>query len=110
MTILNVSEEAQAHIISMLDRAGMPAVELKLEPQGCNGYKYTWNPVSSASGDHLINLKDNHCIIVSKQVLPYVIDSEVKLEQSSLMGTRLVLVNPHEAGACGCGESVNFKQ
>jgi iron-sulfur cluster assembly accessory protein len=110
MTILDISEEAKAHIISMLERAGMPAVELKLEPQGCNGYKYIWNPVSSASGDNLVNLQDSYYVIISKQVLPFVIDSQVKLEKSSLMGTRLVLVNPHEAGACGCGESVNFKQ
>jgi iron-sulfur cluster assembly protein len=109
MTILNVSSEAQSHIIAMLERAGQPAVELGLEPQGCNGYKYVWNPVSEVSGDHLIELENDRWIIVSKQVLPYVIDSEVKLEKSSLMGTRLILVNPHEAGACGCGESVNFK-
>lgn len=110
MNILNVSPEAQAHITSMLDRAGMPAVELGLEPQGCNGYKYTWNPVNAAVGDHLVNLNNSYYIIVSKKVLPYVIDSEVKLEKSSLLGHRLILVNPHEAGACGCGESVNFKQ
>lgn len=107
--ILNVTPEAQDHIINMLDRAGKTAVELGLEPQGCNGYKYTWNPVDRDSGDNVIVLNSNYKIIVDKKVLPYIIDSTVTMDSVNSFNKKLVLVNPHEASACGCGESVNFK-
>jgi iron-sulfur cluster assembly accessory protein len=106
--ILNVTPEAQDHIISMLNRAGKTSVELGLEQQGCNGYKYTWTPVDSDSGDNVIALNEDYLIIVSNKVLPYVIDSTISMEVNDF-NRKLVLVNPHEASACGCGESINFK-
>lgn len=109
MSILTVTEPARKHIISMLTRAGMPAVELKLEPQGCNGYKYTWQPVTTNIGDTVIDLDEEHSLVLNHSVIPYVIGSEVIMESSGL-SQRLSLVNPNAAGSCGCGESVNFKQ
>ncbi len=108
MSILTVTEPARKHIISMLMRAGLPAVELILEPQGCNGYKYTWKPVPMNLGDTVIDLDEEHSLIINRQALPYVIGSEVVMEIVGL-SQRLNLVNPNAAGSCGCGESVNFK-
>lgn len=108
MSILTVTEPARKHIISMLTRAGLPAVELKLEPQGCNGYKYTWQPVAADGGDTVITLDEDHSLILNRSVIPYVIGSEVVMESFGL-SQRLNLVNPNTKGSCGCGESVNFK-
>ncbi len=108
MSILTVTEPARKHIISMLERAGVTAVELVLEPQGCNGYKYVWNPVSTISGDNVLDLGEEYSLVVSRKALPYVIGSEVVMETVGF-GQRLSLVNPNAAGSCGCGESVNFK-
>lgn len=108
MSILTVTEPARKHIISMLLRTGLPAVELKLEPQGCNGYKYTWQPVATNIGDTVIDLDEDHSLVLNRSVIPYVIGSEVVMESFGL-SQRLNLVNPNAAGACGCGESVNFK-
>lgn len=108
MSILTVTESARKHIINMLGRAGLSSVELKLEPQGCNGYKYTWQPVATNQGDTVINLDEDHFLVLNRTVIPYVIGSEVVIESSGL-NQRLALVNPNAAGACGCGESVNFK-
>lgn len=108
MTMVTISEPAKNHIIGMLDRAGKPAVELKLEPQGCNGYKYVWEPVSANTGDTVIELDQNHKLILNHSVLPYVIGSEIVMETAGF-NQRLNLVNPNTKGSCGCGESVNFK-
>lgn len=107
MTILKVSEQAKNHIIAMLERSGRPAVELGLEQQGCTGYKYTWALATTNIADNVIALDEEHFIIVSNKVLPYVIDSEVVIEKDGF-SNRLSLVNPHVAHSCGCGESVNF--
>lgn len=106
--MITVSEQAKNHIIGMLNRTGMPAVELKLEPQGCNGYKYVWQPVTTNIGDNIIDLDDEHCLILNNSILPYVIGSEIVIEAIGF-NQRLNLVNPNTAGNCGCGESVNFK-
>ena len=107
MIVLSITDEARAHIISMLDRANMPAVQLSLEEQGCNGYKYTWTPVSDAYGE-VIELDDTHSLVYNKSIIPHIIDSIVEIEKTEF-NYRLVLSNPNVAYACGCGESVNFK-
>ena len=107
MIILSITDEAKKHIIDMLDRADMPAVHLGLEEQGCNGYKYTWTPVSDAYGE-IIELDDTHSLVYNKSIVPHIIDSVVDIEKTGF-NSRLVLNNPNVAYACGCGESVNFK-
>jgi len=107
MIVLTVTEEAKKHIIDMLDRSNMPAVQLGLEAQGCNGYMYTWTPVSDAYGE-IIELDDTHSIVYNKSIVPHILDSVVEIEKIGF-NSRLVLNNPNVAYACGCGESVNFK-
>jgi len=107
MIVLSITDEAKQHIISMLDKANMPAVQLGLEEQGCNGYMYTWTPVSDAYGE-VIELDDTHSLVYNKSMVPHIIDSVVEIEKTGL-NSRLVLNNPNVAYACGCGESVNFK-
>jgi iron-sulfur cluster assembly accessory protein len=107
MIVLTITEESKKHIISMLDKADMPAVRLSLDEQGCNGYKYTWTPVSDAYGE-VIELDDTHSVVYNKSIVPHIIDSVVEIEKTGF-NSRLVLNNPNVAYACGCGESVNFK-
>jgi iron-sulfur cluster assembly accessory protein len=107
MIAITITDEAKKHIISMLDKANMPAVRLGLEEQGCNGYKYTWTPVSDVSGE-IIKLDDLHSVVYNKSIVPHIIDSVVEIEKIGF-NSRLVLNNPNVAYACGCGESVNFK-
>lgn len=107
MIVLTVTEEAKTHIISMLEKANMSAVMLSLEEQGCNGYKYTWTPVLDAYGE-VIKLDDFHFVVYNKSITPHIIDSVVDIEKTEF-NSRLVLNNPNVAYACGCGESVNFK-
>ena len=107
MIVLTVADEAKKHIIDMLDKAGMSAVQLGLEAQGCNGYKYTWTPVADTYGE-VIELDDTHSIVYNKSIVPHIIDSVVEIEKTGF-NSRLVLNNPNVAYACGCGESVNFK-
>jgi iron-sulfur cluster assembly protein len=106
--ILTISEEAKTYIVNMLERSRRPGVELGLEQQGCTGYKYTWTPVAIKTSDHIVNLDDDHFVVVNNKALPYVIDSEVVIENIGI-NSRLSIVNPHVAHSCGCGESVNFK-
>jgi len=107
MIVLTITEEAKNHIISMLEKANMPAVSLGLEEQGCNGYKYTWTPVSDIQGEVIV-LDESHSVVYNKSIVPHIIDSVVDIEKTGF-NSRLVLNNPNVAYACGCGESVNFK-
>jgi iron-sulfur cluster assembly accessory protein len=107
MIVLTITEEAKNHIISMLDKSNMPAVALSLDEQGCNGYKYTWTPVSDIQGE-VIKLDESHSVVYNKSIVPHIIDSVVDIEKTGF-NSRLVLNNPNVAYACGCGESVNFK-
>ncbi len=107
MNIVTISDQARTHMIKMLIRAGLPALELKLEPQGCNGYKYIWQPVTTNIGDTVIDLDDEYSLVLNRSVIPYILGSEIVMESTDFT-QRLNLINPNVAGSCGCGESVNF--
>lgn len=109
MTVITLTEEAKDHILAVLQRRGLCAVRLGLAPQGCNGYKYTWDPVPTNMADHVIDLGDEYFLVFNNDIVPYIIGSEVVVEDTGLMSKQLTLKNPNIAGSCGCGESVNFK-
>jgi Fe-S cluster assembly iron-binding protein IscA len=89
--ILTVSEEAKTYIVNMLDRSSCTGVELGLEQQGCTGYKYIWTPVATSNGENIVNLDDSHFIVVNHQALPYVLDSEIIIENIGI-NSRLSIV------------------
>ena len=106
--MIEITNEAKRYIIAMLERSGKPAVKLGLEEQGCNGYKYKWDLVTSNIGDHSIELDEDHYIIIDDSNLSYIDGSMIILEISRF-DKRLSVINPNVEGSCGCGESVNFK-
>jgi len=109
--MISITAEAQAHLINLLTKDGHAAVLLDLEEQGCNGYKYTWTPCDITEDSQLLTLvlDKDHVLLYNKRIVPHIIDSEISLEKSEFY-SRLALVNPNVAYACGCGESVNFKK
>ena len=108
--MISVNQDAREYLISLLNKEGKAAVLLDLEEQGCNGYKYTWTPCDFIEDSQLLAyiLDTEHTILYKKRIVPHIIDSEIVLETSQFY-SRLAVVNPNVAYACGCGESVNFK-
>lgn len=107
--MITITDQAKKFILDMLAKHGKTAVELGLEPQGCNGYKYTWDPVDLTESKNQIPLDDVHSIVINDKYLDYFNDSVIALELGRF-DTKLTVFNPNVAGSCGCGESVNFKQ
>jgi iron-sulfur cluster assembly protein len=106
--MIQITEEARRYIIAMLERSGKPAVKLGLEEQGCNGYKYVWEPVGTNLADHSIELDPDHYIVLNSDDYAYFANSTVVLEISRF-DKKLGIINPNVDSSCGCGESVNFK-
>jgi len=107
MTVITVTPQARDHIVSMLMMENKNTVKLSLEPQGCNGYKYSWTPIDNFTG-YEVFLKDNFRIVIDEAVVSFLKGSEVVLGVVGL-NKKLTILNPNEMGSCGCGESVNFK-
>lgn len=106
--MVTVSEQAAKHMIAMLERSSMLAVELLLVEQGCNGYKYEWKMVATNIGDYVYNLNDDYSLVINKQAMQYLAGTDIILEESRF-DRKLSIVNPNVDASCGCGESVNFK-
>jgi iron-sulfur cluster assembly protein len=109
--MINVTPQAQTYLIDLLSKDGHAAVLLDLEEQGCNGYKYTWTPCDIQEDIQLlaVALDKDHVLLYNKRIVPHILDSTIDLEKSEFY-SRLVVINPNVAYACGCGESVNFKK
>jgi iron-sulfur cluster assembly accessory protein len=107
MIPLTVNDEAKAYIIAMLEKQNVNSVKLSLAPQGCNGYKYDWKPTAETQADFVIELGQGYTVIYNKDIVPYILNSQVVIETVGL-GKKLSITNPNVAGSCGCGESVNF--
>lgn len=107
--MITVTEEAKQHLIKLLDeQANCSVIELGLEEQGCNGFKYTWNPVVVLTDkSYFVELDQEHRIVIRERFLPLLMDSKIVIESIGL-NKKLTIINPNVAGSCGCGESVNF--
>lgn len=107
--MITITPSATQYLVNLLRAYDKPVVELSLEEQGCNGYKYVWNPTTTNLGkDNSIALDNEYSIVFSKEIALQIAGSTVDIEVDKLV-KRLVINNPNVANSCGCGESVNFK-
>lgn len=107
---MTLTESAGRHIEKMLEKMPLAiGVRVDLKQAGCTGYKYVVESVESKKDtDLVIESRGIHIFIDRKKEI-FLKDLEIDYVQSGL-NTKLIFRNPKVEDACGCGESVRFKE
>lgn len=108
---LQLTPAAIAHIREIMQRHdGAIGFRLSMKKYGCNGYGYAPEVVKQARlGDIELMLTDAFRFFVDTKYAAMLNKTEIDYVAKALGQYQLVFNNPNAEGACGCGESVNFR-
>ena len=110
-TQLVVTESARGHMARIIgDNAG---VRLEIRAgKGCGGNEYDFTLVSPDKADALdlyADLgNDRKLFVRPMDFFTKLTGVTIDFREDNLGNRRIHIINPHETGRCGCGESVTF--
>ena len=110
MQVISVTETAAQHIGDIISNADKPVVGLRVgvKNSGCAGMAYTLDYVEQeVPGDDHVRQHGVDIYVDPKATL-FLLGTVMDYEDTTF-SSGFTFKNPNQAGACGCGESVELK-
>ena len=105
--MIEITKEADQHLCSILEKEGAHGVLLSVKGGGCAGFSYDWQLVTEPYGEAIP--LSNGTLYIDPMAMLYVAGTVLNFDKD-VIGATLKLDNPNVASACGCGESISFKE
>jgi len=107
--VMTLTPAAAERVRSIMAAKGPEIAGLKIgiKKGGCAGMEYTMTWADSVGRFDEVVEQDGARVIVDPQAVLYLLGTEMDYKTDKLSAT-FVFNNPNQAGACGCGESVNL--
>lgn len=105
--MIEITKEADQHLCSILEKEGAHGVLLSVKGGGCAGFSYDWQLVTEPYGEAIP--LSNGTLYIDPMAMLYVVGTVLNFDKD-VFGATLKLDNPNVASACGCGESISFKE
>lgn len=107
--VLTLTPRAAERVRAIMASKGPEVLGLKIgvKKGGCAGMEYTMTWADSIGTFDDVVEQDGARVIVDPQAVLYLLGTEMDYKTDKLSAT-FVFNNPNQAGACGCGESVNL--
>jgi iron-sulfur cluster assembly protein len=107
--VMTLTTRAAERVRAIMASKGPDVAGLKIgvKKGGCAGMEYTMTWADSVGKFDEVIEQDGARVIVDPQAVLYLLGTEMDYKADKLSAT-FVFNNPNQAGACGCGESVNL--
>ena len=99
---------AARQIASLMQRQGKSGLRIGVKKGGCAGMEYTMDYVSEVNPYDEVVEQDGARVLIAPMAQMFLIGTEIDYE-IDLLQTGFKFRNPNVAEACGCGESIKFK-
>ena len=99
---------AARQIASLMERQGKSGLRIGVKKGGCAGMEYTMDYVSEVNPHDEIVEQDGARVLIAPMAQMFLIGTEIDYEVD-LLQAGFKFRNPNVAEACGCGESIKFK-
>ncbi|MBN8912843.1 MAG: iron-sulfur cluster assembly accessory protein [Rhizobiales bacterium] len=108
-SVLTMTPRAAERVRAIMASKGPDVAGLKIgvKKGGCAGMEYTMDWTDSIGTFDEVVEQDGARVIVDPQAVLYLLGTEMDYKTDKL-SAQFVFNNPNQAGACGCGESVNL--
>lgn len=110
--IIIMTETAKQHFSNIVKSKDALGVRLGLYGGGCAGFMYTWDIVKDKSEADLSDPRQDFgdfVFFLQKEAATMLVGSTVDYEES-IWGSGIKITTLRDSVACGCGESVTFKE
>ena len=106
--LVSITDSAKNYLLNACLNEKSNSVRLEVIGGGCAGFSYKWEMSDKKDPlDSVVQLDEQHQLIVDDMSLMYVIGTEIDYEQK-LGSSALVIKNPNETSSCGCGKSFSI--
>ncbi len=105
---VTITPKAATQIARLMTRDDSRGLRIGVKKGGCAGMEYTMTYVSDVNPLDEVVEQDGARVMIAPMAQMFLIGTEIDYE-TSLLESKFVFRNPNVAEACGCGESISFK-
>ncbi|SMC74268.1 HesB/IscA family protein [Primorskyibacter flagellatus] len=105
---ISMTPNAIRQITRLMDKEGRAGLRIGVKKGGCAGMEYTMDYVDQADPNDEVVTQDGACVMIAPMAQMFLFGTEIDYE-TSLLESGFRFNNPNVADACGCGESIKFK-
>ncbi|AWD20792.1 HesB/IscA family protein [Pseudogemmobacter blasticus] len=105
---VTLTPAAAKQIARLMARDGTQGLRIGVKKGGCAGMEYTMDYVSETNPLDEVVEQDGARVLIAPMAQMFLIGTEIDYEVD-LLHAGFKFRNPNVAEACGCGESIKFK-
>jgi iron-sulfur cluster assembly protein len=99
---------AARHIARLMEKQNSQGLRIGVKKGGCAGMEYTMDYVAEVNPLDEVVEQDGARVLIAPMAQMFLIGTEIDYE-TDLLHAGFKFRNPNVAEACGCGESIKFK-
>ena len=105
---VTLTPSAAKHIARLMERDGTEGLRIGVKKGGCAGMEYTMDYVTERNPLDEVVEQDGARVLIAPMAQMFMIGTEIDYEVG-LLESGFKFRNPNVSEACGCGESIKFK-
>jgi iron-sulfur cluster assembly protein len=105
---VTMTPTAAARIAQLMTKQGSSGLRIGVKKGGCAGMEYTMDYVSDVNPMDEVVEQDGARVMIAPMAQMFLFGTQIDY-QTSLLDAGFKFINPNVAEACGCGESIKFK-
>ena len=105
---VTITPRAAAQIARLMASGGSKGLRIGVKKGGCAGMEYTMDYVAEIDPLDEVVEQDGARVMIAPMAQMFLFGTEIDYEVS-LLESGFKFRNPNVADACGCGESIKFK-
>ncbi|MGR3504187.1 HesB/IscA family protein [Pseudaestuariivita sp.] len=105
---VTLTPAAVAQITKLMAKGGHTGLKIGLKKGGCAGMEYTMDYVDEVSANDEVIEQDGARVLIAPTAQMFLFGTEIDYE-TALLESGFKFRNPNVEDACGCGESIKFK-
>jgi iron-sulfur cluster assembly protein len=105
---VSITPRAAAQISRLMEKQGHSGLRIGVKKGGCAGMEYTMEYVDEADPNDEAVEQDGARVLIAPMAQMFLFGTEIDYE-TSLLESGFKFNNPNVSDACGCGESISFK-
>ncbi len=105
---VNLTPAAVRQISSLMEREGAAGLRIGVKKGGCAGMEYTMETAETQDDHDEVVEQDGARVLIAPMAQMFLFGTEIHYE-TGLIESGFKFRNPNVVDACGCGESIKFK-
>lgn len=106
---VTMTPAAVKQIARLIEKEGHQGLRIGVKKGGCAGMEYTMDYVDSIDPNDEVVEQDGAVVMIAPMAQMFLLGTEIDYEVT-LLESGFKFRNPNVVDACGCGESIKFKE